>query len=130
MAVVVVVVVVVLAVLVVLVVLAVVAVVAVAVAVQLVHLRDFLFCETSSIFEVDKIKNEAILRDRLQKWKVTASYQCVLRFFFHSISLKHCTRHKKVRPGHTKCRTCHANHHSKPEDLTLQNATSLRKSAR
>ena len=28
------------------------------------------FCETSSIFEVDNIKNEAILRDVLQKWKV------------------------------------------------------------
>jgi len=28
------------------------------------------FCETSSIFEVDSIKNEAILRDFLQTWKV------------------------------------------------------------
>ena len=28
------------------------------------------FCETSSIFEVDNIKNERILRDCLQKWKV------------------------------------------------------------
>ena len=28
------------------------------------------FCETSSIFEVDNIKNEAILRDFLQKWRV------------------------------------------------------------
>ena len=28
------------------------------------------FCEISSIFQVDKIKNEAILRDFLQKWKV------------------------------------------------------------
>jgi len=28
------------------------------------------FCETSSIAEVDNIKNEAILRDFLQKWKV------------------------------------------------------------
>jgi len=28
------------------------------------------FCETSSFFEVDNIKNEAILRDVLQKWKV------------------------------------------------------------
>jgi len=27
-------------------------------------------CETSSIFEVDSIKNETILRDVLQKWKV------------------------------------------------------------
>ena len=28
------------------------------------------FCETSSIFEVGNIKNEAILRDLLQNWKV------------------------------------------------------------
>ena len=28
------------------------------------------FCETFSIFEVDNIKNETILRDFLQKWKV------------------------------------------------------------
>ena len=28
------------------------------------------FCETSSFFEIDNIKNEAILRDVLQKWKV------------------------------------------------------------
>ena len=28
------------------------------------------FCETSSFFEVDSIKNERILRDFLQKWKV------------------------------------------------------------
>ena len=27
-------------------------------------------CETSSIFQVGKIKNEAILRDILQKWNV------------------------------------------------------------
>jgi len=29
-----------------------------------------LFCETSAILEVDNIKNEAILQDFLQKWKV------------------------------------------------------------
>ena len=28
------------------------------------------FCETSSIFEVDNVKNETILRDLLRKWKV------------------------------------------------------------
>ena len=28
------------------------------------------FCEISSVFELDNIKNEAILRDFLQKWKV------------------------------------------------------------
>jgi len=29
-----------------------------------------LLCETSSFFPVDSIKNEAILQDFLQKWKV------------------------------------------------------------
>ena len=64
------------------------------------------FCETS--FKNGKVSAE-----------LTASYQCVLRFL-HSICLK--------------CRACHApvirkNHLSKPEDLMLQNATPLRKSA-
>jgi len=31
------------------------------------------FCETSSFFEVDNIKNDTILRDILQKWKVECS---------------------------------------------------------
>ena len=33
-------------------------------------LKTKLFCETSSIFEVGNIKNETILRDFLQIWKV------------------------------------------------------------
>jgi len=36
----------------------------------LTTLKTKQFCETSSIFEFDNIKNEAILRDFLQKWKV------------------------------------------------------------
>ena len=67
--------------------------------------------ETSSMFYVDNIENEKVLRDFLQKWKVdgraTASYQCVLRFF-HSVCVKCCACHEKVMPGHTKCCTCHA----------------------
>ena len=78
---------------------------------QTVSLKTQQFCETSSIFGVDKIKNETILRDFLQKWKLfaelTASYHCVLRFF-HSTCLKYCACHEKVMPGHTKCCTCHA----------------------
>ena len=31
------------------------------------------FCETSSFFKLDNIKNEAILRDFLQKWKVACN---------------------------------------------------------
>ena len=87
------------------------------------------FCETSSFFKVDNIKNEAILRDFLifsklktSKTKqfcetsfkngklsaeLTASYQCVLRFF-QSTCLKYCSCHEKVIAGRTKCCTCHA----------------------
>ena len=71
-------------------------------------------CETSSIFQVGKIKNEAILRDILQNGtlsaELTASYQCGLRFF-HSTCLKLSKAlrlPRKVMPGHTKCSTCHA----------------------
>ena len=56
------------------------------------------FWETSSFFKVDSGKLRAAL---------TASHQCVLRFF-HSTCLKYCACHEKVRPGHTKCCTCHA----------------------
>ena len=52
------------------------------------------FCETS--FKNGKLSAE-----------LTASYQCVLRFF-HSTCLKYCACHEKVMPGHTKCCTCHA----------------------
>ena len=66
------------------------------------------FCETSSIFELDNIKNQAILRDfRKLSAELTASYQCVLRFF-HSTCLKYCGCHETLMPGHTKCCTCHA----------------------
>ena len=85
------------------------------------------FSETSSIFARDNIKNEANLRDFLIFWQhqkrsnsarypckngklsagLTASYQCVLRFF-QSICLNYCACHEKVTPGHTKCCTCHA----------------------
>ena len=87
------------------------------------------FCETSSFFQVDNITNEAILRDffNFSTWQhqktqqfcetsfkngklsaeLTASYQCVLRFF-QSTCRKYCACHEKVMPGHTKCCTCHA----------------------
>ena len=100
------------------------------------------FCETSSILELDNIKNETILRellnfDNIKKksarlpqflklatsktkhfWEtsfkhgqlsaeLTASYQCVLRFF-DSTCLNYYACHEKVIPGQTKCCTCHA----------------------
>ena len=52
------------------------------------------FCETS--FKHGKVSAE-----------LTASYQCVLRFF-HSTCLQYCACREKLMPGHTKCCTCHA----------------------
>ena len=52
------------------------------------------FCETS--FKKKKLSAE-----------LTASYQCVLRFF-DSTCLNYCACHQKVIPGHTKCCTRHA----------------------
>ena len=78
------------------------------------------FCETSFMFELNNVKNEAILRDffilhtwqhqkqsnsatlpsKMESWvQLTASYQCVLRFF-HSTCLKYCACHEKLMPGH------------------------------
>ena len=116
---------------------------------QVLHLttsKTHQFCETSSMFEVDNVKNASILRGFLNVWtwrrqkrsnsarlphfsklttsktkqfcetsfkngklsaKLTASYQCVLRFV-HSMCLNYCACHEKVMPGHTKCCTCHA----------------------
>ena len=76
------------------------------------------FCETSAGFELDNIQNEAILRDLFNFWTwqhqkqsnsarlpskiesyisavLTASYQCVLRFF-HSTCLKYYACHEKI----------------------------------
>ena len=59
---------------------------------------------------LNNIKNAASLGDFPQYGKLsaelTASCQCVLRFF-QFISLKYCACHEKVMPGHTKCYTCH-----------------------
>ena len=64
------------------------------------------FCETSSFFEGDNIKNEAILRDFLQKWKVEcradglvpmrfAIFNSIcLRFFIPSVPMRLCACHE------------------------------------
>ena len=61
-------------------------------------------------------KNEAIL----PKWKVECRADGLVAFF-HSICLKYRACHAKLRPGHTKCCTCHTyimsqNHLSRLED--------------
>ena len=97
------------------------------------------------------IKNEAILRDFLNLWswqhqkrsnsarlpsimeswlsaELTASFQCVLRFF-QPMSLKYCACHGKVMPGHTKCCTCHTKSSSQNWRSDAPKCTLLRKSA-
>ena len=69
------------------------------------------FCKTFSNLEVDTIKNEAILRDFLQKWKgeCRADGLVPLRFAIFPVHLSKVLRlPQKVTPGHAKCCTCHA----------------------
>ena len=65
------------------------------------------FFKTSSTFGVDNMKNEAILRDFLQKWKVECRAGGLVPM--HSViflfCLNYCACHEKVRPGHMKCCT-------------------------
>ena len=91
------------------------------------------FCETSSFFEVDNIKNERILRDFLQKWKVACRADGLVPMRFaifpvHLAKVLRLTRKKwcQVIPSPAPVTQ---NHLSKPEDLMLQNVTPLRKSA-
>ena len=69
-----------------------------------------LFCGTSFKNEALKIKNEAFLRDFLQKWHVghlTSELQYVLAIFKWMLQ-KYCACHEKVEPRHTKSCNCHA----------------------
>ena len=88
------------------------------------------FCETLSAFELDNIKNKAILLDSFQsgelRAELMASYQCMLRFV-HSICEKCCPCHANMMPGLTKCCTCCTKYLGKP-DLMFQNAAFFRKS--
>ena len=87
------------------------------------------FCETYSFFELDKHPKgsnsarliqflnlttsktkqfcETSFKNGKLSAELTASYQCVLRFF-QTTCRKYCACHEKVMPGHTKCCTCHA----------------------
>ena len=91
------------------------------------------FCENSSIFELDNIKNKAILRDFLQKWKVEcrADGLVPIRFAIFPLHLSKvlCLARKIDARSYESAAPVTQNHLSKPEDLMLQNATPLRKSA-
>ena len=68
-------------------------------------------CEASSIFEADNIKNETILRDLLQKWKVEcrADGLAPMRIAILSFHLSRvlCLPRKSDARSY-KCCTCHA----------------------
>ena len=72
------------------------------------HQKTKQFCENFSLFAVENIKAKQFCETSFKNGKLTvqltASYQCVLRFF-HAMSLKYCACHEKVSPGHTKCCT-------------------------
>ena len=88
------------------------------------------FCATSSFFEVDNIKNEAIRRDFFQKWKIEcrADGLVPMRFAIFRLHLSKLLRlPRKSDTGSYEVlhlsRKISQNHLSKPEDLMLQNAT-------
>jgi len=91
------------------------------------------FCETSSFFEVDNIKNEAILRDFLQKWKVESRADGLvpMRFTIFPVHLSEvlCLPRKSDARSYEVLRLSRKIIFPKTEDLMLQNATPLRKSA-
>ena len=88
-------------------------------------LKTKLFCETSSVFELDNIKNAAIQRDFLNfcTWQRQKRSNSARRPHFLS------WQHQKTK----WCRVIRSaapvtqNHLSKPEDLMLQNATPISK---
>ena len=68
------------------------------------------FCKTSSIFEIDNIRkrsNYAKLPSKMTSWVL--SWQPRTNAFWDlSVPSQYCVCHENMRPGHTKCCTCHA----------------------
>ena len=93
-------------------------------------LRDFVkfwFCSTFTTSKTQQVCETSFKNGKLSA-ELTASCQCGLRFF-HSICLKCCACHEKWCQVIRRAAPVTQNHLSKPEDLMLQNATPLRKSA-
>ena len=81
---------------------------------NLTTLKTKLFCENSSILEVDNIKNEAILRDFLQKLEVQCRADGLVPMHFaifplHLSKVLRLPRKiiEKLMPGFTKYCACH-----------------------
>ena len=68
------------------------------------------FCKTSSIFEIDNIRkrsNSARLPSKMTSW-VLSWQPRTNAFWDFSVPSQYCVCHENMRPGHTKCCTCHA----------------------
>ena len=76
------------------------------------------------MLEFSNLEHKAILRDFLQKWKVECKADGFVQMRFENISTprKYCAFGEKVKPGHTKCCTCHA---KQTWNLILHNVTPL-----
>ena len=94
------------------------------------HTKTLQTCETSSIFDNDNVKNAAILWDYLQKWKSECWCDSLVLMRF-AIFPSHVSTPATKKWGQVirSAAPVTQNHLSKPEDLTLQNVTPLRKSA-
>ena len=91
-------------------------------------------CETSSMFELGNVKNERILRDFLQEWKVECRADGLVPMRFaivplHLSKVLRLPRRKSDAKSYQNAGPVSQNHLRKPEDLMLQNAAPLRKSA-
>ena len=89
------------------------------------------FCETSSFLKLTTSTTKQFCETSFKNGKLsaelTASYQCVVRFF-HSTCLKYCACHEEWCQVIRSAAPVTQGHPSKPEDLMRQNATPLRKS--
>ena len=98
---------------------------------QVDDVKNELFCKTSSVFQVDNIKNEGILRDFLQTWKVECRAHGLvpMRFPIFALHLSKVLSLPRKSDAKWSAAPVTQHHLSKLEDLMLQNATHLRKSA-
>ena len=99
---------------------------------KLCNSKTKLFCETSFKMQAFEMKNEAFLRDFLQKRSISARLPSKLTcwadtwpqnsntflMIFKWMLQKYCACHEKVEPRHTKSCNCHAK-------LSLQSNTSV-----
>ena len=83
------------------------------------------------MLEVDNMKNETILRDFLQKWKVECRADSLvpMRFAIFPLHLSKVLRLPRKSDARSYEVLHLSNHLPKTEDLMLQNASLLRKSA-